>query len=299
MLLKQNFYNNAIFTQSIIKKILNILLYNKVLVRSFELTLGESTKNSILKSNMLKLIADNYYTFFYISGEKLPNIYLQLNNFINLKPKDSVTYTKKQREEVKYNYWRKSIKYCSGYSYKVQELIFKNYDSKYANLKYKNVSLFLQKINFIKVLKQKLDYFLLFSKSFTTILVLCPQIGGYKTYNHGLTGVVGYSYLKFLFLKQQKNGFNLKKFLVKVVLLPKLMYFNCLKIVFYLKFKAVVQQNGFVLPARMFLYEFINLKGGNKIKFILRKSIKSLELKNLIFWRKRLLPKYGSDNSKI
>jgi hypothetical protein len=77
------------------------------------------------------------------------------------------------------------------------------------------------------------------------------------------------------------------------------MYFNCLKIVFYLKFKAVVRQNGFVLPARMFLYEFINLKGGNKIKFVLRKSIKSLELKNLIFWRKRLLPKYDSDNNKI
>lgn len=70
MLLKQNFYNNTILKKFITKKILNILLYNKVLVRSFELILNKQTQSTVLKSNMLKLIADNYYTFFYISGKK-------------------------------------------------------------------------------------------------------------------------------------------------------------------------------------------------------------------------------------
>ena len=290
MLLKQNFYNNTILKKFITKKILNILLYNKVLVRSFEVILNKQTQNTALKSNMLKLIADNYYTFFYISGEKIPSIYLQFNKFRNIQLEGNLKYTKKQREEVKYNYWRKSIKYHSGYSYKVQELLFKNYDIKYTKLKYKNVSLFLQKINFLKLLKNKLDYFLLFLKCSATILILGPQLGGYKSYNHGLIGIVGYSQVKFLFLKQKKSMFNLTKFLFKLVLATKLIYFHCLKIVFYFKFKVISQSNGFILPIKTFIYKRVKLKGG-KIKVVLRKNIKNLEFQNLMLWREALMPK--------
>lgn len=173
----------------------------------------------------------------------------------------------------------------------MQELLFKNYDIKYTRLKYKNVSLFLQKINFLKLLKNKLEYFLLFLKCSTTILILGPQLGGYKSYNHGLIGIVGYLQIKFLFLKQKKSTFNLTKFLFKLVLATKLIYFHCLKIVFYFKFKVVAQPNGFILPTKTFIYKLLKLKGGNKIKVVLRKNIKNLEFQNLMFWREALMSK--------
>lgn len=247
--LKQNILNFNIVNKLVVKKVLNILLYNKILVRTFDMAFAKKKTCVLKRSTMLKVIADNYSTFFLLSPKRLPLAYQNFNKLSQLNLEDSYL------NGLKHLYTFKLLKNYAeypGYSYKVCDTAVINSGTKYP--KHRGLAYSVPQGKFIQLLKKFFEYFLALCQYSTVLLLLSPLCGGYKSYSRGLIGMVGFKQIKFFLLSLKNNALFLKKVKSFLILYCKLVYEGELLFILYF-------QSNVFNTRRPFFFSFSVLEG--------------------------------------